>query len=318
MPHNGSSSAAAETSRQIRATRVFDAPRELVFSMWTDAEHLGQWWGPRGFSITTHSIDVRPGGEWRFVMHGPDGTDYRNHIVYVAIDAPSRITYRHVSGPIFDAEATFEVRGAQTAVTVCMTFESAELRNRVAEEFGAVEGLHQTLERLGERVAEHDDTFILTRTFDAPRELVFRAWTETGHLMHWWGVKGFELLKCDVDLRPGGVMHYGMRMPDGNMMWARWVYREIVPPERLTFVSTFSDESGGVTRAPFFDGKWPLETLTTLTFTEHDGKTTLTMLGRPVNATELERDTFRGNHQSMQGGWGATLDQLVAYLRTRP
>ena len=100
-------------------------------------------------------------------------------------------------------------------------------------------------------------------------------------------------------------------------MWGRWVYREIVPPERLSFVSAFSDENGGVTRAPFFDGKWPLETLTTLTFTEHDGKTTLTMLGRPLNATEIERDTFRGNHASMHGGWGATLDQLTAYLGKR-
>jgi uncharacterized protein YndB with AHSA1/START domain len=296
---------------EIAVTRRFDAPRELVFSMWTSAEHLGNWWGPRGFTITTHAIDVRPGGAWEFVMHGPDGRDYRNRIVYGEIDAPNRLTYQHVSGPLFDAEATFAERGEQTEVTVRMTFATAELRDRVVEEYGAVDGLHQTLDRLGEQAAE---AFFITRTFDAPRELLFRVWTQPEHLTRWWGPKGFTVVHCTSDLRPGGAMHYGMRGPDGSMMWGRWVFREIVPPERLAFVTSFSDEEGGVTRAPFLDGGWPLEVLSTVTFTERDGRTTLTMIGIPLNATDAERVTFRGMHQSMQGGWTGTLDQLDAYL----
>jgi uncharacterized protein YndB with AHSA1/START domain len=244
-------------------------------------------------------------------MHGPDGTDYQNRIVYNEIDAPRRITYSHVTGPLFEAEATFEERGGGTQVTVRMTFATAELRDRVAEEYGAVEGLRQTLDRLGEQVAE---AFVITRTFDAPRALVFRAWTEVEHLRHWWGPVGMEVEHCTCDLRPGGAMHYGLRGPDGSMMWARWLFREIVPPERLVFIASFSDEAGGVTRAPFFDGGWPLETLSTLTFTEHDGKTTLTMVGIPIHATDAERATFKDTHQSMQGGWTGTLDQLTAYL----
>jgi uncharacterized protein YndB with AHSA1/START domain len=290
---------------------MFDAPRELVFSMWTSAEHLGNWWGPRGFTITTQECDVRPGGVWKFVMHGLDGTDYQNKIVYNEIDAPNRIRYSHVSGPLFDAEATFEERGGKTAVTVRMTFATAELRNRVAEEHGAVEGLVQTLERLGEQAAE---ALFITRTFDAPRELVFRAWTEVEHLRHWWGPKGMEVTHCTSDLRPGGAMHYELRGTDGNSMWGRWIFREIVPPERLVFVASFSDEAGAVTRAPFFEGGWPLETLSTLTFTEHGGRTTLTMVGIPIHATGAERATFRDAHESMQGGWAGTLEQLTAYL----
>jgi len=74
--------------REIGTTRIFDAPRELVFRMWTDPEHVGNWWGPTGFKTTTQLIDVRPGGQWRFIMHGPDGTDYPNKIVFVEIVEP--------------------------------------------------------------------------------------------------------------------------------------------------------------------------------------------------------------------------------------
>ena len=110
-------------------------------------------------------------------------------------------------------------------------------------------------------------------------------------------------------------MHYGMRGPDGSMMWGRWVYREIAPPERLSFVVSFSDEQGNVTRAPF-SSNWPLEVLSTLTFTEvQDGKTMVSMDGVPVDANEAEREMFRGFTASMQQGWTGTLDQLAAYLR---
>lgn len=306
--------AAVESSREIALTRVFDAPRELVFRMWTSAEHLANWWGPHGFTLTTHEFEFRPGGAWVSVMHGPDGTDYRNRIVFDEIEAPRRIAYRHVSGPVFDAEATFEERGGKTAVTVRMTFATAELRDRVAAEFGAVEGLEQTLERLGQLAAE---AFVITRTFAAPRELVFRAWTEVEHLQRWWGPKGMAVTHCTLDLRPGGAMHYELRSPDGNGMWARWIFRDIVPPERLVFAASFSDEQGGVTRAPFFDGGWPMETMTTVTFEEREGSTIVTLVSIPVDATEAERETFRNANTSMQGGWSGTLDQLAGYLETQ-
>lgn len=143
--------------RMIIATRVFNAPRELVFDAWTDQKHLAQWWGPDGFSTTTRSIDIRAGGVWRFVMHGPDGRDYENRITYVEVMKPKRLVYRHGGGedvePVqFEVEVTFEDLGEQTKLTMRMVFPSAEERARVIREYGADKGLAQTLARLAEYV----------------------------------------------------------------------------------------------------------------------------------------------------------------------
>lgn len=136
--------------REIAATRVLDAPRELVFDMWTHPEHIGKWWGPNGFTTTTYEMDVRPGGVWRFVMHGPDGRDYQNKVIYREVVRPERLVYSHVSGPLFEATVTFDEERGKTRLTVRMVFASAALRDKVAEEYGAVEGLHQTLSHLAE------------------------------------------------------------------------------------------------------------------------------------------------------------------------
>lgn len=141
-------------SREITATRVVDAPRELVYRVWTDPEHIAHWWGPNGFSTTIYEMDVRPGGVWRFVMHGPDGRDYQNRIVYVEVTPPERLVYDHVSGPKFHATVTFADVGGKTAVTVRMLFDTAAERDHTAQQFGAVVGLQQTLGRLAGYVAK--------------------------------------------------------------------------------------------------------------------------------------------------------------------
>jgi len=137
-------------NREIVVTRLFDAPRDLVFQMWTDPKHIVQWWGPKGFTSTIYEMDVKPGGVWRFVMHGPDGVDYQNKVVYLEIVRPERIVYSHVSGPQFQMTVTLSEDGDKTRLTAQMLFESASLRDRVVKEFGAVEGLKQTLGRLQE------------------------------------------------------------------------------------------------------------------------------------------------------------------------
>jgi uncharacterized protein YndB with AHSA1/START domain len=142
------------SDREITVTRVFDAPRELVFAMWTDPKHVAQWWGPNGFSSTIHSMDVRPGGVWDFVMHGPDGVEYPNKIIYREVVKPERLVYSHVSGPLFQMTVTFADDGGKTRLTARMLFESAALRDQTVKQVGAVEGLKQTLGRLGEHVAK--------------------------------------------------------------------------------------------------------------------------------------------------------------------
>src|SRR4051794_37608696 len=113
-------SASNTPDREISATRIFDAPRDLVFQMWTDPQHIGNWWGPNGFTITLYEMDVRPGGVWRFVMHGPDGRDYQNKIVYVEVVKPERLVYDHVSGPLFRATVNFAEEGRKTRLNMQM------------------------------------------------------------------------------------------------------------------------------------------------------------------------------------------------------
>jgi uncharacterized protein YndB with AHSA1/START domain len=158
-----------------------------------------------------------------------------------------------------------------------------------------------------------DQEFIITRVFDAPRELVWQAFTEPERMRRWWGPKGFTVIAANMDLRPGGLYHYGMRAPDGSTMWGKFVYREIVRPERIVLVNSFSDEAGNITRHPM-SPTWPLQMLSTFLFAEHDGRTTLTIQWSPLDADERERATFAGAHPSMQQGWTGTLDQLAEYL----
>ncbi|MGB5950658.1 MAG: SRPBCC domain-containing protein [Parvibaculum sp.] len=155
--------------------------------------------------------------------------------------------------------------------------------------------------------------FVLARMFDAPRDVVWRAFTESERLNEWWGPTGFAMLACKVDLRPGGIFHYGMRAPTGETMWGKWVYREIVEPERIVFVVSFSDEKAGITRHPLSES-WPLELLSSTTFEERDGRTLVTDRAVPINATEEERGTFVENLEGMRLGTDGSWDQLAAYL----
>ena len=92
--------------------------------------------------------------------------------------------------------------------------------------------------------------FVISRVLDAPRELVWKCFTDPERMKQWWGPKGVKILVSKMDLRVGGTYHYGMQTPDGKAMWGKFVYREITPPERLVFINSFSDEAGSVTRHP--------------------------------------------------------------------
>ena len=151
------SSVVAE-GRSIVTTRIYDAPPVLVWKMWSDPQHLDRWWGPNGFATATSAFDMRPGGVWRFVMHGPDGRDYQNRIVYEIVEPPVRIVYRHSdpegADPVsFHTTVTFEDLGGRTRLTMRAVFPTVEERERVEKEYGAVEGAKQTLGRLADYLA---------------------------------------------------------------------------------------------------------------------------------------------------------------------
>ena len=155
--------------------------------------------------------------------------------------------------------------------------------------------------------------FVISRTFDVPRDFMFKLWTDPEHMQRWWGPKGFTVFHSKMDLRPGGSYHYGMRSLDNQDMWGKFVFREIVKPERLVFVNSFSDEKGNVARHRMHLA-WPLEMLSTITFIEQAGKTTVTVRSISLNATAEERKTFEDGFDSMQQGWGGTFERLAEYL----
>lgn len=155
--------------------------------------------------------------------------------------------------------------------------------------------------------------FVITRAFDAPRARVWQAFTEAERLLRWWGPKGFTVSHAEVDLHPGGLFRYGLRSPEGQEIWGRFVYRDISAPERLVAIVSFTDEKGNVIRHPW-SATWPLEVLSTVTFAEQAGGTMLTVRWAPHAATLEERQTFDAGHESMGQGWTGTLDQLDAYL----
>lgn len=307
-------SSAPEAERELVLERVIDAPRALVFQAWIKPEHLVNWFGPKGFSCETQAIDVREGGTWQFIMHGPDGTDYPNVHRYVEIVENERMVYdvgEALDGPAqFRTTVTFIDEGVRTRLRMASVFPTAEAVAFV-KGFGAVELGYQTLDKLAERV----DTmvFSLSRTVDAPRELVYLAWTEAERLAKWWGPKGFALEVLTLELRPGGIFHYRMSNEAGHEMYGKFVYLDVQPPERLAYISSFADPDGNTVRAPFSQD-FPLEVYNLLTFSEENGKTTLSLSGGPLKATEAERAFYHGMKTSMQQGFAGTFEQLDAYL----
>ena len=452
------------SDREIVITRDFDAPRELVWKVWTTPEHVSKWWGPRGFSTTIEFMDVRPGGEWKHVMRGPDGAEYPNHSVFMEVVEPERIVYSHGgekkggSSVRFVSTWTFDaLENNRTRLTMRGVFPSPEERDRVVREFGAIEGGKQTMERLSEHLAkepfviertfrapmemvwkaitekeqmkqwyfdleafkpeigfetvctvhhnakdyvhlfkvtdvvagkkltyswkyrghegesfvtwelfaEGDQTrlrlthsgletfkpeanpdyargnfakgwtsligaslanfieksvppdgrdFMISRTFDAPRALVWKAWTEPKHMAQWWGPKDFTNPVCELDVRVGGAYRITMRGPDGDEYPLKGVYREIVPPERLVMFMDISDHPDSwydmvipdrdKTKKPHVD------CVQTATFEEVDGKTKLTI------RTRFESVAIRDAmiEMGMNGGWSLSLDRLTTCL----
>lgn len=158
--------------------------------------------------------------------------------------------------------------------------------------------------------------FVTTRVFDAPRDLVWKCFTEAERMQAWFGPKGSVVIASKMDLRVGGTYHGAMREPSGRVMWAKFVYREIAAPERLAWVHSFSDEAGGLTRHPL-SPTWPLELLTTVTFEDaRAGKTKVTLRWSPLNATAEEQQTFDAARDGMTGGWNGSFERLDAYLAT--
>jgi uncharacterized protein YndB with AHSA1/START domain len=176
----------SDAANEISISRLINAPRELVFEVWTDPDHIKNWWGPNGFTNTIHKMEVRPGGEWEFIMHGPDGTDYKNKSIFKEIVKPERLVYEHQSSPKFTATVTFEAQGNKTLLLWKMTFESAEVLEKVVKTFKADEGLKQNVEKLEAYVVNGNRPFVIERVYNAPVSKVWKAISNKEEMKKWY------------------------------------------------------------------------------------------------------------------------------------
>jgi uncharacterized protein YndB with AHSA1/START domain len=290
--------------REIVTTRMFNAPRALVWRAWTEPEHLMRWWGPNGFTNSFHEFDFRPGGHWHHTMHGPDGTDYRNESVFIEIVEPQRIVLDHLSGPRFRLTALFEELDGRAKITFRQLFESAAVCANIRGR--AVRGNEENFDRLAAHLVSMDANVrevTITRSFAAPRALVWRAWTDPAHLAAWWGPNGFTNPVCEVDPRPGGAIRIVMRAPDGQEYAMRGEFREVVAPERLVFTNCAVGADG----ATIIDG------LTIVTFAERDGGTEMMLHTRAVALVDDAIRMIGG----MEAGWTQSIDRLMQHVAGR-
>jgi len=293
--------------------RIFNAPAARVWKALTDANEMRIWY------FDLKEFRPEPGFEFEFSVEHK-GVNY-HHLCKVSEVIPQKkiaYTWRYEGEP-GDSLVTFELFAEGDKTRLKLTHEGIETFPKTPafarENFQTGwTSIASELQRFVEQ--GRDREFVISRTFDAPRDLVWKAWTERERLMQWFGPKGFKMATAKLDFRPGGILHYCLRSADGTEMWEKFTYREIVAPERIVLVNSFSDEQGNLTRHPL-SPTWPLEMLTTTTFAEEGGKTAVTVHWLPLNATEEERKTFDASHDGMRQGWTGAFDQLAEYLERK-
>jgi uncharacterized protein YndB with AHSA1/START domain len=307
---------------EVTLTRVFDAPRDLVWRAWTEPEHLAGWWGPHGFDAPHPEVDPRTGGAMNLDMRAPDGTLLPGPATIRELRRPEKLVV--VSRAFVDETGA---AGLEVLTTVTFAEENGKTRLTVharvltatAAVLPALEGMHQgwseTLDKLGEHMALEQwtrsakpgadgTTFVLpagepvvamTRTFDAPRERVWAAITEPEQRAQWWGPAKYTNDVMELDVRPGGKWRIDQRSADGKVYSFSGEFREVRAPTRLVNTFCFADEP------PMVE---------TITLAEHDGRTTLVTVARAESVAARDGMAEEG----AEGGARESFNRLAALL----
>ncbi|MDP9282750.1 MAG: SRPBCC domain-containing protein [Chloroflexota bacterium] len=302
--------AAPPADRTLSTTRVFDAPREMVFKAWTDPKQFARWFPPDGFTAACE-LDVRPGGSLRVDMKGADpalGPDFYEKVfpgkgVYQEVVANELLAFTFEASGEEGAPpmkmlmtVVFEDEGRKTKLSIHQTADSVGDYEALVK-IGASEGLRQSLDKLtalldgrgpDTTVSVSGRTLSLTRVFDAPRELVWRAYTDPAHIVKWSFAKDWESPFAETDIRPGGKFRIGMRPADHSEegFVFEGTYREVDKPARIVQVIA--------------DGR-----VMTTTFDDVGGKTKLTLTLEMSESEERE-----------EAGWGQILDNFAKHVAT--
>lgn len=302
---------------ELYISRVYDAPVKMVWDAWTDPKQKAHWWGPRGFTITTHSSDLRTGGTWHYTMHGPDGTDYVNKTKYLEVEKYSRMVYDHggndEQAPLFRVTVEFSEKAGKTKMEMTMALPTEEAAKET-KKFIKKAGGDSTWDRLAEFLSPVD-RFVINRSFEAPIEKMFEMWTNPKHFSQWLAPTGFTMKSIEADIKAGGTNFYSMS--NGQItMYGKIHYKEITKPSKLVYTQIFCDKDGNISRHPAAP-TWPETMLTTVCFTaESENKTRVTINWEVYGeASAAERETFHQAKSGMTQGWTGSFDKLEEYLQ---
>jgi uncharacterized protein YndB with AHSA1/START domain len=312
---------AKNKSNELRIVRVYDAPVEAVWDAWTDPEQVAQWWGPRGFTITTHSKELRPGGIWHYTMHGPDGTGYPNKTLYHEVVEHAKLVYDHGGNderaPLFRVTALFNEVDGKTTLDMTMTVPTPEALAEIRKIIKQASG-NSTWDRLAEYLEKESsgkETFVIARSFDVPIEVMFEMWTDPAHFSKWLPPTGFTMEFIKADIRPGGRTLWMMTDGASTKMFGKCEYLQIEKPGTLVYTQQFCDENEKLSRHPGA-AVWPATMLTTVTLTEEGPEQTrVSVTWEPHGATTREElEAFIQQRTGMTMGWTGSFDKLEAYL----
>lgn len=318
MAETKSSTAAGPAKQELVLTRILGAPRSLVFKTWTDVKHVARWWGPRGFTSPVCEWEARPGGLIRIDMRGPNGTIYPMKGVFHEIVEPERLVFTSTAledehgKPLFEilSTITFEDFNGITKLTLHARLVTKDfvLTPQVAAALAGMEqGWSESLYRLGDeldnslKATTADREIVISRVFDAPREVVWDAWTDPRQVVQWWGPRGFTTTIHEMDVRPGGVWRHTMHGPDGANYPNKSVFLEVVKPERIVFSHGGGKEGGPGAN---FHSTWTFEV---------EGDQTKVTIRMVFDSTQA-RDLVIKEFGAIEGG-KQTLRQLGEYLR---
>lgn len=314
----------AAKSNELHLTRLYDAPVKLVWEAWSDPKKAAKWWGPRGFTITTHSKDLRPGGHWDYTMHGPDGVDYNNVTDYLEVVPFQKLVYDHGGNrnenrpPLFRVTVTFEEVKGKTKMDMTMTFPSVEVAIELKKHIKQAVG-NGTWDRLGEYLEEemtHNDVFFINRSFETDINTMFEMWTKPEHFSKWLPPTGMTMQFLKADIKVGSEAFY--KMTDGKemTMYGKTKYLEIRRPDLIKYIQMFSNEQGGPGKHPLAP-TWPEQMLVTVQLTEEGPKQTRVTVRWDIygEATPAERETFHVAKPGMTLGWTGSFDKLEDLLK---
>lgn len=311
-------------SNVISLTRVYDAPLQAVWNAWAQPEAVAQWWGPRGFTLTTHSRDLCTGGHWHYTMHGPDGTDYENTTQYLDVVPGQRLVYDHGGHrdrpPLFRVNVLFTEREGRTRLDLSMTLATPEAAEEMRG-FIRRAGGEATWDRLAEYLGqEHTGKaqFFITRTFDVGIERMYDLWADPEHVARWLPPTGATMRYLRAEPRVGGSSMYAMAFGAGAPMHGLIRYVALDRPHRIVYTQQFCDEQERVVRPPFFPD-WPLTMLTTVELSEEGpDRTRVTVRWEPAEATAADVAEFVRQRGSMTMGWTGSFDKLETGLTAWP